>query len=84
VSTADRLHRALAETAELPVERHASRVLGEAEAVAGDLRDCDPAVQRERAAIVLELLAEIDSTGHPAADRKVETARDLAETLAEE
>lgn len=84
VSTADLLHETLAETAELPVERHASRVLGEAEAVAGDLRDCGPAVQRERAAVVVELLSEVDGTGHPEADRLVETARGLAADLADE
>lgn len=84
MSTAEELHQALAETAELPVERHASRVLGEAEAVAGDLRDCEPTVQRERAAVVLELLSEVEETGHPEADRKVETARGLAERLSTE
>lgn len=84
MSDAERLHRALAETAELPVERHASRVLGEAEAVADDLRDCDPEVRRERAAVVVDLLEEVDGTGNEAADERVETARELAEELASE
>ena len=84
MSDAERLYEALAATAELPVERHASRVLGEAEAVADDLRDCDPAVRRERAAVVVDLLAEVDGTGNEAADERVEVARELAEELADE
>ena len=82
MSVPERLYRELAATAELPVKRHAGRVLGEAEAVADDLRDCGPAVRRERAAVVLELLEEIDGTGNEAADEHVEAARDLAERLA--
>lgn len=84
MSDAERLYEALAATAELPVERHASRVLGEAEAVADDLRDCGPAVRRERAAVVVDLLEEVDGTGHEAADERVEVARGLAEELANE
>lgn len=76
------LYRHLAATAELPVERHASRVLGEAEAVADDLRDCEPAVAEERAAVVLDLLAEIDGTGHERADEHVAAAREAAARLA--
>lgn len=82
MSDAERLYRELAATAELPVERHASRVLGEAEAVADDLRDCDPAVRRERAAVVVDLLEEVEATGNEAADERVEIARELAEALA--
>ena len=84
MSDAERLYRALAATAERPVERSASRLLGEAEAVADDLRDCGPAVQRERAAVVLELLEEVDGTGDEEADRRVETARRIAADLATE
>lgn len=84
MSDAERLYRALTETAELPVERQASRVLGEAEAVADDLRDCDPAIRRERAAVVVDLLDEVDGTGNETADERVETARELAEGLASE
>jgi hypothetical protein len=83
VSDADHLHDHLAATAELPVERAASRLLGEAEAVAEDLRDADPEVQAERAAVVVELLAKIDETGHPEADEHVERARELAAKLAD-
>lgn len=78
------LYRHLAATAELPVERRASRVLGEAEAVADDLRDCDPAVAAERAAVVLDLLAEIDETGHDEADEHVTAAREAASGIADE
>lgn len=84
MSDAERLYRELSATAELPVERHASRVLGEAEAVADDLRECDPPVRRERAAVVVELLAAVDGTGNEAADERVEDARELAERLAGE
>lgn len=82
MTDAERLYRELAATAELPVERSASRVLGEAEAVADDLRDCDPAVHRERAAVVLDLLEAVDGTGHEAADEHVEVAREIARGLA--
>lgn len=82
MSDAERLYRELAATAELPVERSASRVLGEAEAVADDLRGCERAIQRERAAVVLELLDEIDGTGHATADEHVEAAREIARALA--
>lgn len=78
------LYRHLAATAELPVERHASRLLGEAEAVADDLRDCDEAVAAERAEVVLDLLAEVDGTGHEEADEHVASARDAAARVAGE
>ena len=79
---ARRLYDHLAATAELPVERRASRVLGEAEAVASDLRECEGRTRRERAAVVVDLLREIDGTGHADADDHVEEARTLAATLA--
>lgn len=79
---ARRLHEHLAATGELPVQRHESRVLGEAEAVAADLVACPPAVRREREAVVAELLEEVAETGHPGADAHVEAARRLAERLA--
>ncbi|QLD87244.1 hypothetical protein HWV23_16450 [Natronomonas halophila] len=83
MSDADRLHEHLSATAELPVERTASRLLGEAEAVAGDLRTADPDVQAERAAVVLELLEEVEETGNEEADEHVERARSLAAELAD-
>ena len=84
MTAADRLYRELAATAELPVDRSASRLLGEAEAVADDLRDCEPAVRRERAAVVVDLLEEVDETGNEAADEHVATALALARELASE
>lgn len=76
------LYRHLAATAELPVERRPSRLLGEAEAVADDMRSCDPAVAEARASVVLELLAQIDETGNDEADEHVEAAREIATELA--
>ncbi|MFW5964472.1 MAG: hypothetical protein ACOCQM_06370 [Natronomonas sp.] len=78
------LYEHLAATAELPIERSASRLLGEAEAVADDLRECSPEVRRQRAAVVLELLEKIQETGHPEADDHLECARTLAADLADD
>lgn len=77
------LHDHLAATAERPVERTASRWLGEAEAIAGDLAqsDLDPAVRRERLEQVERLLSEVDSTGDEDADERVAAARDLVDDL---
>jgi hypothetical protein len=77
------LYERLAATGELPVDRTASRWLGEAEAVAADIRHVDdPAVVADRAGTVVELLAEVESTGHPDADEHVQEARELAAALA--
>jgi hypothetical protein len=84
MTDADRLYEHLSATAELPVERSASRLLGEAEAVAEDLRAADPDVQAERAAVVLRLLEKVEETGSDEADEHVERARRLAAELAEE
>ncbi|MFB6075148.1 MAG: hypothetical protein ABEJ89_09055 [Haloarculaceae archaeon] len=77
------LHAHLAATAERPVERTASRWLGEAEAVARDLAEGDPAeaVVQERLATVADLLAAVDGTGDAAADEHVAAARDLVASL---
>ncbi|RLM53996.1 hypothetical protein DVK02_11255 [Halobellus sp. Atlit-31R] len=76
------LYESLAATAELPVDRTPSRVLGEAEAIAADLRGVDdPAVVTDRAQTVVDLLAEIDGTGHAEADAHVDRARELAAQL---
>lgn len=81
-SDAEQLYGHLAATAELPVERSASRLLGEAEAVADDLRGCDPPVIKARATVVYELLDQIDETGHEEADEHLRQARTLAYELA--
>lgn len=77
------IHDHLAATQELPVETTASRWIGEAEAVAGDLvgADVDAGVLRERVGHVRNLLEQVDETGHPAADEHVERAADLAADL---
>ncbi|SDY03506.1 hypothetical protein [Halobellus clavatus] len=81
---ATELYECLEATAELPVDRTASRLLGEAQAVAADVRDVDDAaVATERAGVVADLLAEVDGTGHPAADEHVARARELAARLSE-
>jgi hypothetical protein len=80
----EELHDHLAATAERPVERTASRWLGEAEAVAADARHIDdPAVARERVAEVAELLANVEGTGDAAADEHVRAAERLAAELVE-
>jgi hypothetical protein len=82
--TLEALHDHLAATAERPVERTASRWLGEAEAVAADARHIDdPAVARERVAEVAELLANVEETGDAAADEHVRAAERLAAELVE-
>jgi hypothetical protein len=88
--TDDRTREALAElagelaaTEELPVERSAGRWIGEAQAVATDLAadppDRDTVVRR--LGHVLELLDNVDTTGHPAADEHVQTATSRASAL---
>jgi len=78
------LHEALAATAERPVERTASRWIGEAEAIAADLVDAPdaPELDRDRAAHIVALLERVDGTGDRAADERVETAEALAGRLA--
>jgi hypothetical protein len=85
-TTAERvaqLHEHLAATAERPVERTASRWIGEAEAVAGDLvdADLDPAVLARRLGHVAALLENVEETGDQAAAEHVESARALADDL---
>ncbi|MBB6647400.1 hypothetical protein [Halobellus ruber] len=78
------LYECLAATGELPVDRTASRWVGEAEAVAADIRNvADCAVVADRAGTVVELLAEVETTGHPEADEYVRQARELAVQLSE-
>ncbi|WP_254840934.1 hypothetical protein [Natronomonas marina] len=79
---AQALYEHLAATAERPVERSASRLLGEAEAVADDMRGCEVEVIEQRAAVVLELLDEVDQTGDDVAANHVASARELAAHLA--
>lgn len=80
-----RLHEVLRETEELPIEREASRWLGEAQAIAGDAAggDLDEPVVRERVERVRELLSHVDGTGHEPADERVAEARRLARSICE-
>lgn len=82
----ERLHGHLEATLELPVERGASRWIGEAEAIAADLvaREADPDVRRERLSHVRELLANVDGTEHPAADEHVAAAEGIVADLLED
>ena len=76
------LHEHLAATAELPLDREATRWVAEAEAVAGDCLDVgSEAVRRRRVGHVRDLLSHVDSTGHPEGDDHVEAAQALAAEL---
>lgn len=81
-----RLHEHLRATAELPVESAASRWIGEAEAVAGDLvgADVDSDVLKRRVGHVADLLANVEGTGDPEADDHVAAARETAAELLSE
>ncbi|EMA33662.1 hypothetical protein [Haloarcula japonica] len=80
------LHEHLAETGEQPVERTASRWLGEAEAVAADIAEGDISddVLTERLTTVDHILSQVDSTADAVADDHVEAAREIVDALLEE
>jgi hypothetical protein len=73
------LRETLAATSERPVERTASRWLGEAEAIARDaaMTDLEEPVRRERLREVRELLANVEEPVDAAADDHVPTAEEL-------
>jgi hypothetical protein len=77
------LHDHLAATAERPVEREASRWLGEAEAVAGDAAraDFDDETLRDRLGEVQHLLSNVEGTGDEVADEHVAAAKELVGDL---
>ncbi|MDT3436098.1 hypothetical protein [Haloarcula sp. 1CSR25-25] len=77
------LHEHLAETGSRPVERTASRWLGEAEAVAEDIAagDLPDDVLAERLATVDHILSHVDSTDDALADDHVEAAREIVDDL---
>lgn len=70
-------------TGERPVERTASRWLGEAEAVAVDVaeHDLDPATRQERLSQIDHLLSNVDGTGDDRADDHVAAAREITDEL---
>lgn len=78
----------LSATREHPIEREASRWIGEADAIASDLvsgevTELDPAVVEKRVGHIAELLSNIEETGDATVDEHVEAARDLAETVSD-
>ncbi|PSP85107.1 hypothetical protein BRC83_04040 [Halobacteriales archaeon QS_1_68_17] len=77
------LHARLERTAELPVDRDASRWLGEAEAVAADVAagDAPPAAVEKRVGQVRHLLANVDGTGSDEADAHVDAAVALLDRI---
>jgi len=82
----ERLHAELEATEESPVDRTASRWIGEAQAVAADAASggLSDEVVRERVGHVAELLGHVDGTGDDAADEHVRTAREIATDVAGE
>ncbi len=76
----DDLYAHLEATAERPVDRDASRWIGEAEAVAGDVAGSDVPgdVIEDRIGHVERLLSEIDGVDNPAADEHISEAKRLA------
>lgn len=79
------LHEHLEATQERPVERMASRWIGEAEAVAGDIAGADVTedVIHERVGHVEELLAHVESTEDELADEHLGTAKELTRQILE-
>jgi hypothetical protein len=77
------LHAELEATEELPVERGASRWIGEAQGVVSGLvgGGLDETVVRERVGHVVDLLSNVETTGHDAADEHVDAARELARVI---
>jgi hypothetical protein len=81
----DSIHDHLAATQELPVERAASRWIGEAEAVARDLAEAnlESAVVAERLGHVDSLLDEVETTGDESADEHLDRAKVLTKRALE-
>lgn len=80
---AEALYRELEATEHHPIEREANRWLGEAQAVAGAIREVSEDVRRDGAADVVYLLSQVEQTGSEQADEHVRRARKLAERLAQ-
>lgn len=78
------LYRELAATEDLPIDPTANRWLGEAQAVAQEIRgEVSSKVRREGAADIVGLLESIEETDNERADEHVERARELAKRLAQ-
>lgn len=80
------LHDHLAATEEQPLQEEANRLLGEAQALAADAEaaDLDAETTKQRVEDVLDLLLEVDGTGHDEADEHVAAARRAAERVLEQ
>ncbi|WP_097009671.1 hypothetical protein [Natronoarchaeum philippinense] len=77
------LHEQLRATEQRPVDRTASRWIGEAQAVAADVAEGDPpeSVVRERIGHVDRLLSEVETVGDEQAKAHVERADELADEI---
>ena len=76
------LYDHLEATESLPVDRTASRWIGEAQAVTGDLRGgADEAVIRSRVDHVVSLLENVEGTDNEAADEHVEGALEIGREI---
>lgn len=78
------LHEHLVATETLPIDHRANRWLGEAEAVAADLRynDATESVIRDRASQIVHLLENVGDTENDDAAAHADAALDIARTLA--
>ncbi len=81
----EKIHEHLTATQDLPVERTASRWIGEAEAIARDLveAEADSEVVHRRLRHVLELLDNVDETGNEMANEHVMIAMHVAREVIE-
>ena len=72
-------------TAEMPLNEDANRWLGEAGAIASDVAESDVSAETltDRVETVMDLLSEVDGTGHDEADQHVAAARRAGERILE-
>jgi hypothetical protein len=77
------LREELTATEELPVDRTASRWIGEAEALAKDIETADMSaeVTMNRLSQIEDLLENVDTTENAAADQHLTAAKELLDTM---
>jgi hypothetical protein len=77
------LRERLTATEELPVDRTASRWIGEAEALAKDIETADMSaeVTMKRLSQIDDLLEHVDRTENPAADEHLTAAEELIDKM---
>lgn len=79
---AEELHAHLEATEELPIDHRANRWIGEAQAVADDIRgDLPETARREGAGQIVELLESVEGVDDEEAERHIEEALALARRL---